>query len=98
MATTLKALFLPDSKKADILKQISNQEIVSIIQLLSKLSESLNILAKHRVEELKFAQQVFLCQMIAQFGTATILSVLLLLPFGINLTQDSDSPKLQQED
>lgn len=101
LATTLKALFLPDSKKADILKQISNQEIVSIIQLLSKLSESLNILTKHRVEELKFAQQVFLCQMIAQFGTSTLLSVLLLLPFGINLTQDSDSEessKSQHED
>jgi len=49
---------------------------------------------------LKFAQQVFLCQMIAQFGTSTLLSVLLLLPFGINLTQDSDSEssKSQQED
>ena len=36
--------------------------------------------------------------MIAQFGTSTILSVLLLLPFGINLTQDSESPKSEQED
>lgn len=54
LATTLKVLFLPDSKKGEILKQISNQEIVSIIQLLIKLSESINILEKNRVAEHEF--------------------------------------------
>ena len=54
LATTLKVLFLPDSKKGEILKQISNQEIVSVIQLLIKLSESINILEKNRVAEHEF--------------------------------------------
>ena len=31
LATTLKVLFLPESKKTEILKQVNNQEIVSII-------------------------------------------------------------------
>ena len=31
LATVLKVLFLPDSKKHEIMKQFNNQEIVSII-------------------------------------------------------------------
>lgn len=51
LASTLKVLFLPDSKKNEILKQLSNQEIVSIIQLLIKLSESLQILERNSIDE-----------------------------------------------
>ena len=55
LATTLKVLFLPESMKHDILKQVSNQEIVSVIQLLSKLSESLLILERYSFSEQKYA-------------------------------------------
>lgn len=55
LATTLKVLFLPESMKHDILKQVSNQEIVSVIQLLSKLSESLLILERNSFSEQKYA-------------------------------------------
>ena len=49
LATILKVLFLPDGiKKWEIMKTFSNQEIVSAIQLLAKLSESLDILNKYR--------------------------------------------------
>jgi hypothetical protein len=65
LATALKALFLPDSKKTEVLKQINNQEIVSIVQLLSKLSESLDIIEKNRLEEQVFKRNVFICQSIA---------------------------------
>lgn len=41
--------------KHDILKQVSNQEIVSVIQLLSKLSESLLILERNSFSEQKYA-------------------------------------------
>ena len=44
LATILKVLFLPDSRKNEIMRSFSSQEIVSTVQLLIKLGESLNIL------------------------------------------------------
>ena len=59
LATILKVLFLPDSKKNEILKSFTNQELVSSVQLLIKLSESLNILEQNRVDEIKFENKLF---------------------------------------
>lgn len=83
-------LFLPDSQKIETLQKVNNQEIVSVIQLLIKLSESLNILQKHRSEELLFAQQVFVCQMIATFATTALLTLFVMLACGYQTEYDRD--------
>lgn len=82
LATALKVLFLPDSRKGEILHQISNQEIVSVIQLLSKLSESIMILEKNREIEYELVTQVFMCQMVATFATCLLLTIALMFAFG----------------
>ena len=41
LATVLKVLFVPDFNQQEMIMEMSNQEIVSVIQLLSKLSESI---------------------------------------------------------
>ena len=86
-------LFLPDSKKSEILKQISNQEIVSIMQLLIKLSESLHILEKNRVSEHNFGIQVWICQQIATFASATLITLTLMLLCGFSLKDDEIEEK-----
>ena len=88
LATALKVLFLPDSKKQEILRQVSNQEIVSLIQLLAKLSESLNILLKNMNAEIELEKQVFMCQMIATFATSTLISFVVLLACGYKPSED----------
>ena len=90
LATALKVLFLPDSKKTEILKQISNQEIVSIMQLLIKLSESLDILDKNREAEHEFGIQVWICQQIATFASATLITLTLMLMAGFSLKDDEE--------
>ena len=51
-------LFLPDSRKLEIMKAFSSQEVVSTVQLLIRLSESLNILEQNRLNELKHEQRL----------------------------------------
>lgn len=46
LATALKVLFLPDSMKQKIMQNLKAGELVSLIQLQSKLSESLLLLDK----------------------------------------------------
>ena len=58
LATILKVLFLPDSRKLEIMKAFSSQEVVSTVQLLIRLSESLNILELNRLNELKHEQRL----------------------------------------
>ena len=48
LATTLKVLFLPSENKSGYMEGLQNQELVSLLQLLAKLSESLSILDEFR--------------------------------------------------
>ena len=44
LATALKVLFMPNNRKNEVLTSLKAGEIVSLVQLYSKLSESLIIL------------------------------------------------------
>ena len=61
---------------------MSNQEIVSIVNLLAKLSESLTILDKNYAREHEFSLKVWMCQMIVQFAVASIGTLLVLMACG----------------
>jgi len=83
LATILKVLFLPDTpKKYEIMKQFSNQELVSTIQLLSKLSEALNIIEKNRVEELTAENLVKFNKQFSNFMIAFIGTIMGMFIFG----------------
>ena len=74
LATILKVLFLPESMRHEVMKTFSNQEIVSSIVLLTKLSESLLILEKNRAEEsTKETMAWFYKQVCCFFASATII-------------------------
>lgn len=51
LATALKVLFLPDSQKQKVIQNLKIGEMVSLIQLASKLSESLLVLDKFTLIE-----------------------------------------------
>ena len=43
MANVLKSLFLPENMKKQFFKDFNQQDVISVIQLLAKLSESIQI-------------------------------------------------------
>jgi hypothetical protein len=43
MANVLKSLFLPENMKEQFFKDFNQQDVISVIQLLAKLSESIQI-------------------------------------------------------
>ena len=51
LATTLKLLFLPNNMREDALKNLQEAEIVSLMQLFSRLSETISILEKFKESE-----------------------------------------------
>ena len=87
LATILKVLFLPDSRKIEIMKTFSNQEIVSTIQLLHKLSESLNILEKNRIEEIKKENIMWASKQVVSFFVASSATIILLMLMGFSSKQ-----------
>jgi hypothetical protein len=48
LATALKVLFMPDNFKNEVINNLKAGEIVSLVQLYSKLSESLILLDKFK--------------------------------------------------
>ena len=53
LATALKVLLLPERNQKEVIESMQHQEIVSLIQLFAKLSESLTILDEIASEETK---------------------------------------------
>lgn len=51
LATALKVLFMPEENKSGYIEGLQNQELVSLVQLAAKLSESLEILDGFRDDE-----------------------------------------------
>ena len=57
LATALKVLFLPDTHRQQVIKNLKSGEIISLVNLLRKLSESLRILDKFTEVETKVNQR-----------------------------------------
>ena len=55
-----------------------------MVQLLSKLSESLKILKKYAKKEKEFGMQVWMCQIIAQFSLSTLLTFVVMVACGFS--------------
>ena len=78
----MKVLFLPDSRKNEIMRSFSSQEVVSTVQLLIKLSESLNILEQNRVSEIKDENKLFATKQVLSFFLAMTGTILILMLLG----------------
>ena len=82
LATVLKVLFVPDYNQAEMLNHLTNQEIVSVVQLLGKLSESLQILDKFRYKEQKDENYQWYGRNIFAFILAFMITMAIMLIFG----------------
>jgi ERO1-like protein beta len=82
LATTLKLLFLPESMRAETINRLQDAEIVSLLQLLNRLSESINILEKFRVEEDIEASKCMVYRRVFAFVCAAMVTVTALIVCG----------------